>query len=142
MTVAPPARVESTKTLPCRSSTTNAVVASRGSILSARAAIARVVAATSTVSVGARGTKTCIPLAPLVFAAPASPASSSTCLTSRVAATASRNPSWGSTSDGGSRSRIRWVWWSGSSVVIRPGWYSTARWFASQISVRRSLASA
>ena len=89
ITVAPPARVESTNTLPCRSSTTKAVVASTGSIFSARAAMARVAAATSGSSAGAasepsviRGTKTCMPLAPLVFAAPASPASSNACLTS------------------------------------------------------------
>ena len=46
-TVAPPARVESRNTLPPRSSRMNAVVASSGSSRSARAAIARVAAATS-----------------------------------------------------------------------------------------------
>ena len=46
-TVAPPARVASTNTLPPRSSTMNAVVAMSGSRASARAASARVAAATS-----------------------------------------------------------------------------------------------
>ena len=81
-----------------------------GSSRAARAASARVAAATSGISASSRsGTNTCTPLAPLVLTPPDSPASSSACRTSSAAATAIRNPSRGSTSSGGSRSRIRWV---------------------------------
>ena len=137
-TVAPPALVESTNTLPPRSSRTNSVVATPGSSRAARAAKARVAAATSGISASSRsGTNTCTPLAPLVLTPPDSPASSSACRTSSAAATAIRNPSRGSTSSGGSRSRIRWVCRS-LSTRISAGWYSTARWLASHTRVRRS----
>ena len=43
---------------------------------------------------------------------------------------------------GGSRSSTRCVMRSGCSARVSAGWYSIARWFANQISVRRSLQSA
>ena len=67
-TVPPPTRVESTKTLPPRSSFTNSVVATSGSRAAARAAMARVAAAASSSEVvPSMGTNTWSPLAPLVL---------------------------------------------------------------------------
>ncbi len=138
-TVAPPVRVGSTKTLPPRSSRMKAVVASAGSSRSARTARARVAAANSSASgPGSTGTKTCTPLAPLVFTAPASPASARACRTSSAAATPAANPP----PSGGSRSSTRWVVRLRSPTVARVGWYSTARWLANQSRVRRSSQSA
>ena len=74
MTVAPPTRVASTKTFPPRSSFMKAVVAIAGSNFSARAAIARVAAAASSIeTLSSMGTKMCRPLAPLVLIAPSKP---------------------------------------------------------------------
>ena len=121
-TVAPPARVESRKTLPSRSSRINAVVASAGSSRSARAASALVAAAVSS-TLASTGTYTCSPFEPLVLTAPASPAPASASRTSRAAATACPN----GPPDGGSMSRIRYVGRSGWAARARVGWYSTAR---------------
>ncbi len=131
-TVAPPARVESRNTFPPRSSLTYAVVASAGSIRSARTAIARVAAATSSIGCSASGANTCTPFAPLVFTTASSPTSAIAWRTSRAAATAWPKPPEPA---GGSRSRIRWVW---RPSRISVGWYSTARWLPNQSNVRRS----
>ena len=131
-TVAPPERVESRNTLPPRSALMYAVVASarvdplgpggdrpgrRGHVFDRRR--------------GSSGTNTCTPLAPLVFTAPASPASVSACRTSSAACTAmpERSPP-----SGGSRSITRCVTRSGrdrrgpASGGTRPpaGWRTTA----------------
>src|SRR5215472_4519534 len=138
-TVPPPTRVESRNTLPARSSRRNAVVVSAGSRRSARAATARVAAATSSTVTGASiGTNTCRPLAPLVLTSPARPASVKTWRTTCAARTAS----WNAPEDGGSMSRTRWVGQSQRSARINAAWYSTARWLANHSSVRRSLHSA
>ena len=115
----------------------NAVVARSGSSRSARAAMARVAAAADSPSASI-GTYTCTPLAPLVLTAPASPESASACRTRRAAATACPN----SPPDGGSMSSIRYVGRSSWPARLSVGWYSTARWLANQISVRRSSHSA
>jgi len=82
---------------------------------------------------GTTGTKTCTPLAPLVFSAPASPALASASRTSSAVWPTTENAA----PAGGSMSRTRCVW--GWPSV---GWYSTARWLANQRSVERSLHSA
>ncbi len=136
--VAPPARVGSTNTLPPRSSLMNAVVATSGSSSAARAATALVAAAASSSATSpASGTTTCRPFAPLVFTAAASPTPSSAARTSRAAATAAAKSAPG----GGSRSSTsRDAWCSPTRSML--GWYSTARWLANQSSVRRSSHSA
>ena len=101
-TVAPNALVESRKTFPSRSSLMNAVVARSGSSRSARAAMARVAAAASSL-VASMGTYTCNPLDPLVLTAPERPTSMSAWRTSRAAATACPNGPPG----GGSMSSTR-----------------------------------
>ena len=139
ITVAPPTRVASTKTFPPRSSFMNVVVASSGSRRSARAAMARVAAAASSIETSRSiGTMTCTPLAPLVLTAPSSPASASAWRTRWAAATAIGNAS----PSGGSRSSTRCVMCSRSLARTSVGWYSTARWLANQRSVGRSLQSA
>ncbi len=139
ITVAPPTRVESTNTFPPRSSFTNAVVATEGSRLAARAAMARVAAADSSGDGRSSiGTNTCSPFAPLVLIAPSSPTSASACRTRWADRTAIGKAS----GSGGSRSSTRWVMRSGRSARTRVGWYSTARWLANHSSVRRSLHSA
>ncbi len=136
--MAPPARVESTNTRPPRSALTNSVVARSGSSRAVRAASARVAPATSSKPCDpSSGTNTWIPLAPLVFTAAPSPQPSSTSRTSSAVRAARAKPAGPSRSPGGSRSITRWLAWSEPSGTIA-GWYSTARWLASQTRVRRS----
>jgi hypothetical protein len=128
-----PDRVESTKTFPPRSSFRYAVVATAGSSRSTRAASARFAAAASSMETPRSGTTTCSPFAPLVFTAPARPASSSDRRTRcATAATAAK-----SAPSGGSRSSTSPVG-SWASTVKNGTWNSTDRWLASHSSVRRS----
>ena len=80
----------------------------------------------------------CTPLAPLVFTAPASPASSSARRTSCAARDHQREAVALGRVEVEHQVRRR----AGSPAGISVGWYSTARWLANHSSVRRSLHSA
>ena len=135
--MAPPTRVESTNTLPSRSSLTNAVVAIFGSSCSARAAMARVAAADILERrLAVDGHEDVEALGPARLDRSGEPdvgerlahePGDGDDLREPAAFRAGRGRA-----RGGSRGR-------GGCSVDSAGWYSTARWFANHSSVRRSL---